>query len=467
MLTISIDRLRLCAVALVLAFPFAGCAGYSTPKSLPAGVMDTPSQTIDLIRSAAPQANPSAKIQHVVIIIQENRSPDNLFQGLPNADTRSFGYTSTGRKVSLHPVPLEASYDIQHDLQSFLLSCNGTGSLLGTNCRNNGFDKETVQCQSTCPGPDAEYGYVPRNEAQPYFDMASQYVFGDRMFTSHLDSSSFTSHQYYIRANSSSTVDYPSVWGSWGCYDNPNDTVPTINQQRETGQAIKPCFKATTLGDELDAAKRSWGYYSAAVGDEAGYLWNAYQAIHQIRFGKDWKNDIFSPSTQFITDVNSGTMRDVSWVTPSWTNSDHAGSDSNTGPSWVTSVVNAVGESQYWSSTAIFIVWDENGAWYDHVRPKMVDYDGLGMRVPLLVISPYAKQGYVSHRQYESASILKFVEDQFGLPRIAAADTRANSPEADAFDFKQQPRAFVPIQASYSKQQILAQPVDHHVPDSE
>jgi phospholipase C len=451
----------------IVAGPLCGCsAGGTSATSVPSTVIPQ-TQVLDSIRASAPLANPSGKIQHVVVIIQENRSPDNLFQGLPNADTRSYGYTSTGKKVTLHPVPLEAQYDIQHDAASFFTSCNGTGSIPGTNCRNNGFDKETVSCQNTCPGPDSEYGYVPRTEAQPYFDMAAQYVFGDRMFTSHLDSSSFTSHQYYIRANSSSTVNYPAVWGSWGCYNLPNDKVPTINQQRVIGPPIRPCFTATTLGDELDTANVSWGYYSAAVSDEAGHLWNAYQAIRQIRFGKDWKTDIFSPSTQFIKDVDAGHMRAVSWVTPSWTNSDHAGSDSNTGPAWVTSVVNAVGESQYWSSTAIFVVWDENGAWYDHVRPNMVDYDGLGMRVPLLVISAYAKTGYVSHRQYESGSIVKFIEDQFGLPRIAAADTRATSPQADCFDFKQKPRPYQPISASLSKTQILAQPVDHHIPDSE
>ena len=87
----------------------------------------------------------------------------------------------------------------------------------------------------------------------------------------------------------------------------------------------------------------------------------------------------------------------------------------NTGPDWVASLVNAVGESKYWSSSAIFIFWDDYGGWYDHVAPAMVDYDGLGFRVPMLIISPYAKKGYISNVQYEHGSILRFVEDQFGL----------------------------------------------------
>ncbi len=111
------------------------------------------------------------------------------------------------------------------------------------------------------------------------------------------------------------------------------------------------------------------------------------------------------------------------------------------GPKWVASVVNAIGKSKYWKSTAIFVFWDEWGGWYDHVPPVYEDYDGLGFRVPMLIISPYAKQNYVSHVQYEHGSMLRFAEDEFGLPQMAASDTRANSPAADAFDFTQKPQA--------------------------
>src|SRR4029077_11560653 len=106
----------------------------------------------------------------------------------------------------------------------------------------------------------------------------------------------------------------------------------------------------------------------------------------------------------------------------------------------------------YWNSTAIFIMWDDYGGWYDHVAPAYLDYDGLGMRVPLLIISLYAKQRYVSHVHYEHGSILRFIEDQFGLPRLTASDSRATSPAADCFDFTQPPRKFVPIKASLDTQ---------------
>ena len=157
----------------------------------------------------------------------------------------------------------------------------------------------------------------------------------------------------------------------------------------------------------------------------------------------------------------------MSWITPTWENSDHAGSNSTTGPSWVASVVNAVGGSKYWDSTAIFVFWDDYGGWFDPVAPQMLDYDGLGLRIPMLIISPYAKKGYVSHVQYEHGSILRFVEDQFGLPQLSASDARATSPAADAFDFNKPPRKFVPIKSKYDLRYFLDQPSSGHPPDSQ
>lgn len=112
-------------------------------------------------------------------------------------------------------------------------------------------------------------------------------------------------------------------------------------------------------------------------------------------------------------------------------------------------------------------MWDDYGGWYDHVPPPLVDYDGLGIRVPLIVISPYAKQGYVSHVQYEHGSLLKFVEDQFGLARLSASDARANSPASDCFDFSQPPRAFTPIQTILNRSYFEREPPDLRPPDTQ
>jgi phospholipase C len=287
------------------------------------------------------------------------------------------------------------------------------------------------------------------------------------MYSSDFDASSFVSHQYIIEGQAESSVDYPLLKRAWGCPGGRADKIAKVDQNRHfpAGHEIV-CWDPTTLGDELDNAGLPWAFYASSVGGDGG-IWSGYQAVKHIYKGPDWAKDVISPNTQFFSDVSSGTLRSVSWITPTYANSDHAGSGSKSGPSWVASLVNAIGESQYWNSSAIFIFWDDYGGWYDSKPPAYVDYDGLGFRLPLLIISPYAKQGYVSHVHYEHGSILKFVEDQFGLGRLAASDSRANSPEADCFDFSQPPRKFKRIRALYDASYFTHQPLDHRLPDSE
>ncbi|HLX25375.1 MAG TPA: alkaline phosphatase family protein, partial [Candidatus Cybelea sp.] len=149
----------------------------------------------------------------------------------------------------------------------------------------------------------------------------------------------------------------------------------------------------------------------------------------------------------FITDVRAGKLANFTWITPICSDSDHVNCAGGRGPSWVAALVNTVGKSKFWNSTAIFIQWDDWGGLYDHVAPPYEGYDGLGFRVPLVILSPYAKHDYVSHVQYETASVLRFAEDLFGLPQLADADRRAESPGRDCFDFSGSRRAFKPIHA--------------------
>ncbi len=441
------------AIALVLSACTGGSGGSpSTPAGLPSG----------------PPGKRYPKIHHVVIIIQENRSVDNLFQGLPGADTQSYGFNLRGEKITLMPVPLEAPWDFLHDSKSFFEACNGHGAYPGTDCAMDGFDNEYWDCGKSghppCPNANPPYSYVPRYETKPYFFIGQHYVFADEMFPSNFDSGSFVSHQYIIAAQASSTVNYPI--GPWGCEGGAGSMIPTVTKQRTIGKNVEPCFNNVTLGDELDTAGVSWRYYTSTV-NGAGGEWSAYQAIKHIYDGPDWRKNVITPQTQFFNDVSSGVLPAVSWITPTCQNSDHPNCRSNTGPDWVASLVNAIGESQYWDSTAVFVFWDDYGGWYDHVPPQMVDYDGLGIRVPLLIVSAYAKKGCVSHVRYEHGSILKFVEDQWGLPRLSASDARSNSIEANCFDFSQAPRPFAAIPSSHGKQYFLRQPLDTRPPDPE
>jgi phospholipase C len=249
-----------------------------------------------------------------------------------------------------------------------------------------------------------------------------------------------------------------------------------------------PCWSPKTLADELDAKGLSWAYYAAKIqgpgvvpsqncggakGPDvtkgaSGY-WSAYQAIKSICYGPDWDKDIISPPAQILNDVHNGNLRAVTWLTPTDLDSDHPGNGSDTGPSWVASVVNAIGESKFWDSTAIFIFWDDPGGWYDPEKPKYVgkDEDETGFRLPLLIVSPYAKQGWVSQVPYNHGSILKFIEDRFGLAPLAFNDKHATSPENDCFDFSLPPREFVTIESKYPESYFLHEPDDFKPPDTD
>ena len=140
--------------------------------------------------------------------------------------------------------------------------------------------------------------------------------------------------------------------------------------------------------------------------------------IYPVRYGSEWQTNISSPETNIFSDISNGRLAAMSWVIPDLENSDHPSSGTDTGPSWVASVVNAIGESSYWPTTAIVVVWDDWGGFYDHEPPPFIDnWGGLGFRVPMLILSPYAREtsssqpGYISHTQYEFGSILKFVEE--------------------------------------------------------
>ncbi|MBV9333689.1 MAG: hypothetical protein JO146_06755 [Candidatus Eremiobacteraeota bacterium] len=423
--------------SLLAVFALAACASGASP-SLPY------MQHGNALRAF--RASGSGKITHIVYVVQENRSFDNLFQGYPGANTVSQGYDSNGQLITLAPSSLKKVYVIDHSASAMFAACNGTGSLPGTNCKMNGFNNE-----SSFGGPsNPQYVYVPHDESKPYFDMAHEWVVGDNMFQSQLDES-FVGHQYAIAAQAKGSVDLP--YGYWGCAGASYDLISTITQNRSLyGPYQNPCFDYTTLGDELDQAGLTWKFYAVQYNQDSGGnggTWSAYQAVNHIFNGPDWKKDVISPNWKFITDVRKGKLANFTWITPECDESDHLECGGGYGPSWVSAIVNTVGKSKFWDSTAIFVQWDDWGGFYDHVAAPFEDYDGNGFRVPLLVISPYAKKNHVSHVQYETASVLRFAEDLYGLPQLAAADARANSPSADCFDFTQNPRPFVKIKAPY------------------
>lgn len=430
---------------------------------------------------AKPDAMASPTIKHVFVIIQENRGLNDLFMGFAGANTATSGQESDGTVVQLTAVPLENSQDIEHNWSDAQAALNPVAS--GA-YQMNGFNNELLLPQGT-PAKKFPYAYVPQSETGPYWAIAESWVLADNFSPTELGPS-FTAHLNLIAGtdeiaprqaeanNPSSTND------DWGCNSAPQNLKTDTVQPMQTPilNGPFPCFtQFHTMADLLDNASIPWRFYATSLHFPAS-RWSAFDAISNIRNGPDWNNDVITPPKQILTDIPAGSLNKVGvvWVVPDEKNSDHAGSDSNTGPSWVASVVNAIGTSNLWKSSVIVVLWDDWGGWYDGVAPPQLDFRGLGIRTPMLILSPYAKQGqdsgHVSHRQFEPGSILRFIETVFNLPSLGSlggsgyTDQRAVGIDV-TLDFAQSPRPFATISAAYPSSYFASQAASMLTPDNQ
>ena len=431
---------------------------------------------------------PGNYIKHIVVIVQENRSFDNLFDCFPGEECITTAPMATtdpqGKPVVLtvklkphhfnnctnqYKITNELCGDFDHDWATAILNWD--------NGKMDGFAKSTWgTAGGGAPIRSFAYGYVLRSEVKPYWDMAKQYTLLDRMFPD-MFGPSFTAHLSLIAGTTAisatkAEIDTPEVT-PWSC-DSGNQN-PTVTVDRVAinapgylvphyRQPIPPCFtQFATMADTLDAKNVSWRYYAPAITDEGGQVWSEFGAIKKVRYGPDWKN-VVTPQTTVLKDIRSGKLPSMSWVIPDLLDSDHPQSLSNKGPSWVATVVNEIGQSQYWKDTAIIVVWDDWGAWYDHIPPPQMDYDGLGIRVPAIIISPYAQHGKILHTQYQFGSILHFAEDVFGLASLGVNDARSTS-LTGAFDFTQKPNKFKPFPVPENYNYFMHRPPSGRPPD--
>jgi len=431
---------------------------------------------------------PRGKVQHIVIIFQENRTPDNLFQDpvLINAgaDIANSGLISSGQTVQLIPTPLAIEYDLDHAHKAFVTMYD-SGKMDGDNLNPLSCVQGATNCPPPNPPPNPQYQYVNSSDVQPYYQLAEQYTFGDRMFQTN-EGPSFPAHQFIISGTSAPTATSSSFVAEnaagitdpgddTGCTAPPAEFVSVINASGSESSTMYPCTDHPTLTDELNSKSVTWKYYTPS----AGSLWTSPNAIQHMCgpnatppnatacVGSDWVNHVVLYTTQnpapILTDISNNQLPAVSWVIPSGTNSDHAGSTANTGgPSWVASIVNAIGNSSYWANTTIIVTWDDWGGWYDHVPPPKVIADGTswgsgyvyGFRVPLIVISPYAKAGYISHVNHDFGSILNLMEEAFGLASLGYADVYADD-LSDCFNYNQTPLVFKTINAPLDASHFL------------
>jgi phospholipase C len=384
---------------------------------------------------------------HVVVIVQENRSFDNLLQKLPGADTQSYGLDLKGEQIPLVQIGLGDSADPVHTHSAFVTEFND-GKL-------NGFSAE--RCLHKCPR-NGVYAYVNPADVAQYYAMAEKYAVADHNLQSN-EGPSFPAHLYLVAAQSG------TPGSNWYISENPNDSLGKKERNclaphqthvlqidmtsafpGEEGDKTFPCVDPPTILQGLQAKGFTWKYYTPSLGS----IWTAPCAIES--FACATNPNVVMPETTVLSDIAQGHLADVSYVVPSFEDSDHPGPQGYTGgPGWVSAVVDAIGGSQYWNSTAIFVVWDDWGGWYDHYAngtnhpvSNPTDPYEYGFRVPLIAIGPYVKPGYISHVPRDMTSILHFIEDDFGVSSLGKLDAQTDD-LFEMFNFSQTPTPFKPF----------------------
>jgi phospholipase C len=418
--------------------------------------------------------------RHVVVIVQENRSFDNLFQKLPGADTQSYGLNRQGAHIPLQQISLSSPWGPQHTHGDFNTEFD--------NGKLDGFEQE--KCERQC-GRDGAYSYVDPADVAQYYAMAEQYAIADHNLQPN-EGPSWPAHLYLIAAQSGQpgskwyVSENPSGGAGQGGYDgkggkqhnedclaNPNVRIDQIDMTTAfpgtEGNPIFPCVNPPTILDELRDNGYTWKYYVPNLGT----IWTAPCDVSAVRCPEN--KGVVVPETTVLSDIANRKLATVSWVIPSGPNSDHPGPKGNGGgPAWVSSVVDAIGQSPYWADTTIFVVWDDWGGWYDHYlsgnghpAANPTDPYEYGLRVPLIAIGAYVRPHLISHTPRDFTSILHFLEDNYGLPSLGKLDAQTDD-LAELFDFSQTPNQFTPFdQGPMTIQQRLMLPPDPSAVDDD
>jgi phospholipase C len=421
------------------------------------------------------------KIQHVIVVMQENRSFDSYFGTFPGADGIPM---SGGVPTVCVPNPAGGCTVPFHDTADV----NGGGPHGNANAvadvnggQMNGFIVQRDQARPTCKNPDDPacslggtpdvMGYHTEAEIPDYWTYASDFTLDDHMFEP-VASWSLPDHLYLV-----------SGWSARCATRSPSSCVNDIVGPYGAVQFDQAVHQELTTGTtSIDLAWTditwllylhhvSWRYYIQTGtqpdcdSDSAETcpprpqsastpgIWNPLPLFGDVQSDHQ-SNDVQSLSS-YLTAARAGTLPAVSWITPSNPDSEHPPASVHQGQAYVTSIVNAAMKSPDWDSTAIFLSWDDWGGFYDQVVPPAVDQNGYGLRVPSITISPYARQGYIDHQTLSSDAYLKFIEDDFlDGRRLNPATDKRPDPRPDVredepllgnmdqdFNFDQAPRA--------------------------
>jgi phospholipase C len=471
--------LRSGAALAVAAVVLASCSSSSSPSSsppvhperVPGGKTGT-----YLVESGI------HKIKHVIIIEQENRSFDSYFGTYPRAD--GIPMKNGVPTVCVHDPATDQCVAPYHDTAD----SNGGGPHGEANAvadvnggQMDGFIQQAERGRKGCLSQDNPtcgtktetdvMGYHTAAEIPNYWTYAKDFVLDDHMFEP-VKSWSLPDHLYMV-----------SAWSALCANASPsscvNDIVGPVGTRQMERQVDRALRTGTANIDDawtditwlLYAKKVSWAYY-IETGDQPDCeddasmtcppvrqkyntpgIWNPLPLFEDVQ--KDHQLHNIKPLEDYFSSARAGKLPAVTWIVPSNQNSEHPPSSVHQGQAYTTALINAAMKSPDWDSTAIFLQWDDWGGFYDQVVPPAVDQNGYGLRVPGLVISPYAKKGFIDHETLSSDAYLKFVEDDFldgarlnpktdGRPD-PRPDVRENEPElgniAADFDFSQKPRA--------------------------
>ncbi len=410
------------------------------------------------------------KIQHVVVIMQENRSFDSYFGTYPGADgipmkngtpTVCVNDPRTGQCVKPYHNANDKNGGGPHGAPAATADIDGgkmDGFIAQANKATKGcVDPNNPNCSNSTT-PDV-MGYHDAREIPNYWSYAKDFVLQDHMFEPNA-SWSLPSHLFMV-----------SGWSAkCSTPGDPASCVNALNGASGTKGVLKNDYAWTDLSYLMYKSKVSWAYYldqgtqpdceddqmtctAKAQKVKVPGIWNPLPQFDTVK--QDGQLSNIQDISNFSTAAQKGTLPAVSWVTPNGTDSEHPPALVSTGQSYVTGLINAVMKGPDWNSTAIFLSWDDWGGFYDHITPPNVDENGYGLRVPGLVISPYARQGYIDKQTLSFDAYLKFIEDDFlNGSRIDPKTDGRPDPRPDVrenvsilgnlqndFDFSQSPRA--------------------------
>jgi phospholipase C len=402
------------------------------PKDLEPSEIVSPSPVAGA--PAAQVALARQHIKHIIFVIKENRTFDNMYGRYPGADGASQGMTCDGQTVTLGRAP-DRVPDYGHSFTDGIAAINGG--------------------KMDCFNPDAYVTYQ-RADIPNYWAYADRFVLADEFFSS-IYGPTGVEHLWTFAAQSNRFVDHGRpgqlASGRREYCDDPLETAfsfPTNMSRDEQVAAYHlenegpvglpqlrssfvyrwPCFDVTVLPDLLQRAGLTWKEYRG-VNEWVQPL----RMVRHVRFSSMYKNVV--PEERFFQDLNAGTLPTVSWLTPGLAYSDHPPQSMCKGENWTVDTLNKIMSSRYWSSTAVILTWDDFGGLYDHVPPPHVDLYGLGPRVPALIISPWAKRGFIDNDTMEFSSVFRLIETIFNLPPMTSRDASADD-MLSAFDFRQQ-----------------------------